>query len=260
MKKSMWILLALIAILVLCGCGKFEVVQHNSPPTPPPVPPMAETLFPIASALVTINSYGDLAALQKKPSLMSLILPTAHAQVQASGVVSVTYSRPSATSFTLSTSSFMSGSYPNVSGDDLNMGNISINSLDDNTLRVCTGVGAPGNKCNRLYIRVFTLGSNIANTITGVPGFINVDATPAYGIDVLAGAVTTPIGFNSNQNATSVVDAATVFTYTIPGNMNRVRLSNTGPITFPMKADLSNAGNGLYEMRLVVQYALGYVP
>jgi hypothetical protein len=40
--------------------------------------------------------------------------------------------------------------------------------------------------------------------------------------------------------------------------MNRVRLSDVVNNAIPIKADLSNAGSGPYEMRLVVQYALGY--
>lgn len=255
MKWQMFFLL--VAVLALTACGKgFEVAHVPDGPSPEPKP---EKFFVIATATIDVNSYGNLAAMKaKKPNLLNLLIPQAIAQVaQASGVVSVTYSNPGATAFTINTSGFMAGAYPSVSGNDLNMGSISVASLDDNSLRVCTGVGAPNNKCNRLYIRVFTLGSNVANTITGIAGFINTDAS--YGIDVLAGSVLTPIGYNANSNAASVTNAATVHTYTIPGNMNRVRLSDTGAISFPLKADLSNAGSGNYEMRLVVQYALGYI-
>lgn len=254
MKK----LLLLAALLVLTtACGRFEAVNFDGP-VPEPKP---EKYFVIATATIDVNGYGDLAAYKhKKPNLMNLVIPQALADVaQASGVISVTYSNPGATAFTINTSTFMAGAFPSVSGTDLNLGTISVSNLDDNSLKVCTGVGAPGNKCNRLYIRVFTLGSNVANTITGTAGFLNVDASPVYGIDVLAGTVLTPVGFNANANAASVVNAATVTTYTIPNSLNRVRLSNTGAISFPVKADLSNAGNGNYEMRLVVQYALGYI-
>lgn len=247
-------MLSLISVVFLLGCSEFKSKDH-----PEKTPPEPMKYFPVASALISIHAQGDLASLNRKQTtIVKLLLPQAVAQAQASGVVSVTYNNPGATTFVLNTSNFMAGSYPQVVGNDLQLGDIAVSSLDDNSLRVCTGVGAPGNKCNRLYIRVFTLGSNIANTITNVAGFINVGG--GYGIDVLAGSVLTPIGFNSNQNASSIVDAANVFTYTIPGNRNRVRLSDTGAISFPLKADLSNAGSGTYEMRLVVQYALGYVP
>ena len=255
--KSFYIVALLVLMVLVTGCGKgFEVANVPDHPMPEPKP---EKLFVIATATIDVNSYGNLAAYKaKKPGLTSLLIPQAIAQVaQASGVVSVTYSNPGATAFTINTSGFMAGAYPSVSGNDLNMGSISVASLDDNSLKVCTGVGAPGNKCNRLYIRVFTLGSNVANTITSIAGFINTDSS--YGIDVLAGSVLTPVGYNANANAAVVTNAATVYTYTIPGNMNRVKLSNTGAISFPLKADLSNAGSGNYEMRLVIQYALGYI-
>lgn len=239
------------ATLTLTACNKKMTPIVNNTTTPLP-----EKLFVIQSAVVDTNAIG--ANYAKRNPLLNLLLPSAIAQAQGSGVVSVTYSNPSVTSFTLNTSQFMGGAFPTSDGETLQMGNISVATLDDNTLRVCTGVGAPANKCNRLYIRVFTLGSNISGSITNVAGFINTDAS--YGIDVKAGSVTTPIGFNSNSLAASVTNAATVFTYTIPNNLNRVRLTNTGSILFPITADLSNAGNGNYEMRLVVQYALGYVP
>lgn len=257
--NKLYMVFLLLAVLALTACGKgFEVAHVPDGPVPEPKP---EKLFVIATATIDVSSYGDLAAYKaKKPSLMNLVIPQAMADVvQASGVISVTYTNPGATAFTVNTGSFMGGAYPTTVGNDLNMGNISVASLDDNSLKVCTGVGAPGNKCNRLYVRVFTLGSNVANTITGIAGLINVDSSPAYGIDVLAGSVLTPVGFNASANAAVVTNAATVFTYTIPVNMNRVKLSDTGAISFPVKADLSNAGSGNYEMRLVVQYALGYI-
>ncbi len=231
----------ILLVLLVCNvsCSKFSPNHHTFFE---PIP----LIFPIDSALISVGPDKD--------SLVPFDV------TQASGVVSVTYSRPGVTSFNMDTSTFMAGSYPQVSGSYLDMGSISISALDDNSLKVCTGVGAPGNKCNRLYIRVFTLGSNISGSITGVSGFINTDSVPAYGIDVLAGTVPTPVGYNANQDAASVVNAATVFTYTISGGLNRVRLTDTGAINFPVKADLSNSGSGNYEMRLVIQYALGYVP
>lgn len=254
-------LIFLAFLIVLVGCGRgFEVRNYDAPPSVPEN--TTQTLFAVSSAIISVNAHGDLASMKvkKAPVYVSLLMSTAWAQAQASGVVSVTYSNPGATSFTLNTSSFMAGAYPQVSGDDLLLGNISLSALDDNSLRVCTGVGAPGNKCNRLYIRVFTLGSNISNSITGIPGFINTDSSSPYGIDVFAGSVLTPIGFNSNQNANTVTNAATVYQYTIGNSTNRVRLSDLGAVSFPMKASLANAGSGTYEMKLVVQYALGYVP
>lgn len=252
MKK----LFGMLLCIALAGCGKgFEVAHQPENPAPIDTP---VTLFAVSSAVISVNAQGDLLAMNKKPSLLNLIIPQAMAQAQANGVISVVYSNPGATTFTLNTSGFMAGSYPQVSGNDLQLGNLSVASLDDNSLKVCTGVGAPGNKCNRLYIRVFTLGSNISNSITGVPGFINTDG--GYGIDVFAGSVATAIGYNASANANTVTNAAQVFQYTIPSNMNRVRLSDTGAISFPVKADLTNAGSGPYEMKLVVQYALGYVP
>jgi hypothetical protein len=258
MKKFMY----LVVCLAMVGCGPgFQVKNYNPPPNNPAPEPEPAVMFPVASAVINVTSYGDLAALakKKKTSIASLLIPQAHADIaQGSATVNVTYNNPGVSTFTINTASF--GNAITVSGNDLNLGTISLASLDDNSLRVCTGVGAPANKCNRLYIRVFTLGTATGG-ITGVAGFINksVVASP-YGIDVLAGAITTPIGFNASPTAASVTDAATVYTYTIPGNMNRVRLTNITNTPFPIKADLSNAGSGAYEMNLVVQYALGYVP
>lgn len=254
MKK----LLCSLFCLAFVGCGPgFQVNNYNpQPPSPEPAPAV---VFPVASAVINVTSYGDIAALakKKKTSIASLLVSEAFADVaQGSATVNVTYNNPGVSNFSINTASF--GNAISATGNDLNLGTISLASLDDNSLRVCTGVSAPANKCNRLYIRVFTLGT--ANGVTGVAGFINKTSTSdAYGINVLAGAITTPIGFNSNPIAASVTNAATVYTYTIPGNMNRVRLTDITNTPFLVKADLTNAGSGAYEMNLVVQYALGYV-
>lgn len=250
--------LFLIAAL-LVGCGKGFNSQDTELDSGLRFQPLPADFvyFPIASATIKVSSLGDLAALAKKQNLKlaDLIIQKANAQVaQGSATVNVTYTNPGVTQFTINTSSF--GNAITVSGNDLNLGTISLNSLDDNSLRVCTGVGSPGNRCNRLFIRVFTLGT--ATGVTATSGFINVDGQ--YGIDVFAGNVLTAIGFNASPTASLVTNAATVYTYTIPNGTNRVRLSNLVNTPFPIKADLSNAGSGLYEMNLVVQYALGYVP
>lgn len=254
MKKLMSALLFII--LAACSPG------HNGGGSPytPPQPPKEDNnqYFPIASAIISVSSYGDIAAMAKKKgiSIASLFMSTAFAEVaQGSATVNVIYTNPSVTAFTINTASF--GNAMTVTGDELNMGTISLSSLDDNSLKVCTGVGAPQNKCNRLYIRVFTLGTATGG-ITNTAGFINTSDPTPYGIDVLAGSVLTPIGFNSSPTAGTITNAAVVHTYVIPSNMNRVRLSNISAPSIPVKADLSNAGSGNYEMNLVVQYALGY--
>ena len=244
--------LLLLVMMGMIGCAKgfrADLVDDNKKDGLP------VAYFPIASATINISSYGNLAALgKKKHSVASLLIPQAIADVsQGSGTVNVVYNNPSATTFTLNTSALANSI--TVSGTDLNLGNVSLGSIDDNTLKVCVGVGAPSNKCNRLYIRVFTLGTATGG-ITNTAGFINTAGS--YGIDVFAGSVLTPIGFNASPNAASVVNAATVYTYTIAANKNRVRTSDLSMPAVPIKADLSNAGNGAYEMNLVVQYALGY--
>lgn len=253
--------LALIATLTLTACGPgFQVLNGPNVPNVP-TPPVVDSnvYFPVATATINVNSYGQIAALAKKKhmSIASLLISEAMADVaQGSATVNVTYTNPSATTFTINTAAFGTGM--TVTGTTLNMGNITVSGLDDNTLKVCVGVGAPGNKCNRLYIRVFTLGT-AAGGISGIAGFINkTDVANPYGIDVLAGSVLTPIGFNASAIAASVTNAATIYTYTIPTATNRARLSNLAIPTIPVTADLSNAGNGNYEMNLVVQYALGY--
>jgi len=243
----------LLAMVGMIGCAKgfrADLVDDSKKDGLP------VAYFPIASATINISSYGDLAALTKKKhsSIASLLIPQAIADVtQGSGTVNVVYNNPSATTFTLNTSALANSI--TVSGTDLNLGNISLGSIDDNTLKVCVGVGAPGNKCNRLYIRVFTLGTATGG-ITGTAGFINTAGL--YGIDVFAGSVPTALGFNASPTAATVTNAATVYTYTIAANKNRVRTSDLSMPAVPIKADLSNAGNGAYEMNLVVQYALGY--
>lgn len=253
MKK----LIALLLCSALVGCGPGFQVQ-NTPYSPPAPEPQPIVLFPVASAVINVTSYGDLAALAKKKntSIASLLISQAYADVaQGSATVNVTYNNPGVSTFTVNTAAL--GTAITATGNDLNLGTISIGSLDDNTIRICTGVGAPANRCNRLYIRIFTLGT--AAGVTGTAGFINKTVpADAYGINVLAGAVVTPIGFNASPIAASVVNAATVYTYTIPGGSNRVRLSDLVNTPVPIKADLTNAGSGSYEMNLVVQYALGY--
>lgn len=214
-------------------------------------------MFPVASAVINVTSYGDLAALakKKKTSIANLLISQAFADVaQGSASVNVTYNNPGVSTFTVNTTALGTGI--TVTGNDLNLGTVSIGSLDDNTIRICTG--APANRCNRLYIRIFTLGTATGG-VTGTAGFINKSVlTDVYGINVFAGSVPTAIGFNASPVAASVTNAATVYTYTIASNANRVRLSDLTNTPIPIKADLTNAGSGSYEMNLVVQYALGY--
>lgn len=231
------------SLLFLVGCN-FNATLKDEP----------VAYVPIASATINVVSTNDYAQYSKPKIPWWMGINRAVASVsQGSATVAVSYSNPSVVSFSINTSAF--GTAMTISGTDLNLGSISIASLDDNTLRVCTGVGAPGNKCNRLYIRVFTLGT-ASGGVTNTSGFINV--SDLYSLPVYAGNVSTEIGYNAAANASIVSNAAVVHTYTIPNGVNRVR--NLVIPSIPIKADLSNAGNGLYEMNLVVQYALGYVP
>lgn len=246
MKK----LLLLVCFSVI-GCGPGFYVVDN---------PQPSVVFPVASAIINVSSNGDVVKLhnKKKNSIASLLISQAFADIaQGSATVNVTYNNPGVSIFTVNTTSLGTGI--TITGNDLNLGTVSIGSLDDNTIRICTGVGAPSNRCNRLYIRVFTLGTATGG-ITNTAGFINTSMlTDVYSLNVFAGSVLTAIGFNSSPTAASVVNAATVYTYTIPGGTNRVRLSNLTNTPIPIKADLTNAGSGSYEMNLVVQYALGYI-
>ena len=251
MKKL--IMLAIMALSSGCGQG-FEALDGRGGVVG--TNPVDKTVyFPVASATINVMTHGDLALMKKqKPSIMDLIIPKAYAQVaQGSATVSVVYNNPSATVFQVNTAGL--GSSVTVSGNDLNLGSFTVSGLDDNTLRVCSG--APANRCNRLVIRVYTLGTAMGG-ITNTAGFINTDGV--YGIDVFAGTVTTPLGFNSSPTASAVTNAANVYEFTIPNGTNRIRLSQLSIPSVPVKADLSNAGNGRYEMNLVVQYALAYVP
>lgn len=249
------IIIAIIGIAI-SGCGpNFHLKNLNDLDSPetPVVDPV--TYFPVASATITVSSYGQFATYER-PLMMNLLVPQALAQVgQGSATITVSYNNPSSTVFTVNTSAL--GSSVTTVGDDLNLGSVTVSGLDDNTLRVCTGVGAPQNRCNRLIIRVFTLGTATGG-ITGTAGFINRDGL--YGIDVFAGTVTTPIGFNPSPIAGVVTNAASVYTFSFSNNVNRIRLSQLSIPSIPIKADLTNAGNGQYEMNLVVQYALAYVP
>lgn len=254
MKKHIYLTILTVSLVILSGCAKgFKVIpseykEDESPDT--------NVYFPIASATINVNSYGQMSRfLKQKNPMVSLFLARAIADVpQGSASVNVTYNNPGARSFSINTSSLGTGI--TTTGTDLNLGSVTISALDDNTLRVCTGVSAPNNKCNRLYIRVFTLGTATGG-ITGTPGFINT-TNGSYGLDVFAGSVLTPLGSNPSATAASVTNAATVYTYVIPNGSNRNRLSNLSIPSIPIKADLSNAGDGSYEMNLVVQYALGY--
>lgn len=248
-------LITMLIFAVGCGSNSGGGGSPAAPITPDTPAVDNNVYFPIVTATINVTSYGDLAFVKpKRNKMLDLIIPMAYAQAQGSATISVVYNNPSATAFAVNTAAF--GNALTVVGDELNFGTISVSGLDDNTLNVCTGVGAPGNKCNRLYIRVFTLGTAASGSITGVGGFINT--AQSYGIPVYAGSVTTALGFNPSATAASVTNAATVYTYTIPNNRNRVRLNDLSIPSIPIKADLSNAGSGPYEMNLVVQYALGY--
>ena len=229
-------LLSIVLLFGISACkNKVNIAGPNPDNSPSPVPPVSqisEDLVVHGQAIIVFNN--EVQSLYTK-LLKQFFMPVAYA---ATSSATITYVNTAATTFTINTSSFVAGS---ISGDYLNLGSIVMSGLDDNKLKDC----GPSNnqKCNNAYIRVYTTGS--------VAGFVHDD--DGYGLPVLSGhnnpSPTTEVGLGS-ANGIVLQQMA------IPGNKNRIRLSDFSTPTYNFRSDFSNGGAGNYSMTVVVEYSL----
>ena len=222
MKK----LLVLFSLFVLTACGS----GHNSEKLDSVGVPRNDGYTPVAMASMTITSGSDVALINK----FSLI-ETAHA-----ATTNVSYTLAENVTFTINTANVS----PILTGDTLDIGTISISSLDTNKLKIC---GTNSNqKCGQAVIRIYT---QALVAWPGVDGFVNT--ADGYGVPVSAGKTTAnlPVGLGA-------VNSAFVQSYTIPSNDNRLTMADFPSPTYKLASDFSNAGSGSYSMTLVIELAL----
>ncbi len=180
----------------------------------------------------SMEAYDETAYYNKKLNmLLALVIPSAIAQ---SASVPITYTNSASITYSISTA----GLLPNPTQDAsniLDLGSLSLSTLDDNKLKVC-GTGGT-TKCTKAFIRFYTTGT--------MAGFTN--ASDGYGVPVTSGSQTIGLG---------VANAIKVQEITIGSTKNRIVLADFPSPTYPLKADMSNAGAGTYTMTLVMEYAL----
>lgn len=222
MKK----LFFLLFVVLMAGCGKDASNEGGS--NFPVGLPKEDGSVVRGRAEVQVGASQSTAMLK----LFYKLIPYAYA---ATGTTTVTYTNAERVNFTINTTLFGASGF---TSDTLNLGSISISSIDDNKLKVC---GINGNqKCNLAIIRVYTIGT--------IEGFVNT--ADQYGVPVYAGSLnpSMPVGLNSNGS----VQVQTVNI----SNKNRLRLNDFPTPSYEVKSDFSNAGSGDYSMNFVVEYVL----
>jgi len=224
--------LAVIGMILTTGCGGYYVTDNS--PTPdinlPPVGEINTEDNAVVRARAVLNVSSEQPSLLTK--FFNKLLPNAYAALAST---TVTYTNAAAVNFTISTAGLVQGS---VTGTILSLGSITMSGVDDNHLKVCNPGG--NTKCTQAVIRMYNTGSTA--------GLVHADG---YAIPVYAGTLnpSTALGLN-------VAGSVQVQNYTIPGNRNRVRLSNFASPTYAVTTDLENAGSGSFSMVLVVEYVL----
>lgn len=224
--------LSLLVLLSACG-GSSKWVDEPTDGGPNDKPADIDTVdadgfIPRARAIIHLSSDKD--------SLASKLFGISKAYA---ATTTVTYTVSPSATFTVNTSALLAGS---MTGDTLSFGSATVTALNDNNLKIC---GVSNNqKCTQSIVRIYTTTETVAGLVHdvddyGLPVYADKTATP-----------TTSVGLGS-------ANAAIVQTFTIPGNKNRVRLSNFPTPTYNITADLENAGAGSYSMTLVIEYAVG---
>lgn len=221
----------LLVVLGLISCAPSDN-DSSSQLTDPVNQTRADGYVPIGMAIVKVSTDQGFARLQKSLSL----LPQAHAVTSQ-----VSYVVAPNTAFTIDVSKLI----PTMNDTILDIGSLTVTALDANQLRVC---GTNQNqKCSKAVIRIYT---QPLQAWPSVEGFVNTSY--GYGTPVTAGKTTADqvVGLGA-------ANSALVQTYSIPNNLNRVRLNHFPSPTFKVASDFSNGGSGTYNMTLVVELALG---
>lgn len=216
-----YMILVLMLLISACGVNKEDTVPSATPNEVP------SGTFESDEDGVVVKGRAEVFVSSDTNGKLSYV---------SSGSSVVTYTNAAATAFAINVGSLTPGTF---TGDTLSLGSITLSSLDDNHLKVC-GVGN-NQKCLKAIIRAYNSGS--------VAGFVHqVDnyGAPVY-ITGLNPSVALGLG-SANSVQTQ--------TYTIPSNVNRVRLTHFPSPTYAVSSDFSNAGDGAFSMTLVLEYAL----
>jgi hypothetical protein len=140
--------------------------------------------------------------------------------------------------FDISTADFK---VPEISNSLLEFGKLSLADLFDNDLRVC---GADKkSKCSKAYIQIYTTG-------TDGPGFYNEEG--GYGMPISTNQVKgTPLWVGLE-----VPNAAVVQTIDLDPKKRVLRLVDFPTPQYELRSDFSEAGAGVYNTTLVIEYGL----
>lgn len=132
-------------------------------------------------------------------------------------------------------------------GDTLDLGNLLINGLRKNKLKIC-GIGND-EKCNSAIIRIYT-----NDNYSGTAGIVNTTYDYSGG-DLLA----TGTGGQSVAGLTDS-NALTLAEYIIPANDRKLTKSDfigAGQLMdYALQIDFSNAGDGDYEISIEIELAV----
>ena len=234
-----------ILILLLTSCRNhigFIPIPNPSPPKTNIVDYIESFDDAVVRARATIQVTGDDANIVYN-AIQNLFMGTAYA---ANATITVTYTNTASVTFALNTASFAPTT---IDGNDvLDMGSITVTALKDNNLKVCNPGG--NTKCTNAFIRMYTTGEITPSSGESVAGFIHT--TDLYGATVWADKAAAP----SQVVGKGAINASVVQSYTVPSNVNKIRLTNFPTPTYNVDSDFSNAGSGNYSMVFVVEYAL----
>ncbi len=252
MKNQMsWFVVSVLLITFLSACGSFSGVgsdngirgpsfapQFPSPATGEPTntsPVLAETSPVVvrSRAVFVLTSDGSNIEVNALDSSLESRLVSRN---QTSSIP-VTVTNGPSTSMTLDTSLFIVPT--TITTANLNFGSLKISNLSDNDLKHC---GANKNqKCNTALIRMYT---------AGVAGAGLYNSEDSYGLPITAGQSTKAVVGLGPENAVILQS------FTIPGEVHNVKLSNFTNPRYGVSIDFTNAGAGIYSTTIVVEYAL----
>ena len=146
-------------------------------------------------------------------------------------ITNITYTSPERGILELDTSG-LTFSMPD--DDTLSLGNIKVNRLRTNKLRICGANGTT--KCNRSAIRVYT-----------TDGFKHDETLN-----------TLPVTMDNLLVGTGEANATVLDTYVISPTDWVVKKNDHTNIDYDLDIDMSNGGYGSYSMSLIIEVVLGY--
>lgn len=242
----MKILLTLVSLLSLAACqNHFKFYSTRIPPVMI-ADPIDDSIV-VSRAVITIQNGQVISFNRYKPiNLIDLLMPKALAYTGStppSATVNITYTNAASSSFSLTSGSISTSPTFSLDGLTLDFGSVSLSNLDDNKLKVCGGIGTQAGvgttKCNTAIVRVYAA--------SGDADGVFCNSADLYCV---------PMKVNGSVFGVGAANAQNVLTYNIPASTNRLRKSQLGVTSWPLDADMSNAGTGNYSATIIVEYVL----